>query len=150
MVTAAERPLALTAQFLADLSAWTWIDSTPEGLVGFLLIAHPQAVEGEMAALAAALGMATPDRAMPELRGVLACTTTDALVTVPGCATGLLVPTASGWGRFARDGGPIVFLVTGTPMARDADLSAVVGHLVADLLPGTLWLGKTVLTEETP
>lgn len=143
MVAAAEYPLAPTAEFLATLSAWTWIDSTPEGLVAFLLVAHPQGVEDEMVALAMSMGMATPEHVMPDLEPRLRCGTTNAVLEVPGAAAGLRVPTSSEWSQFARGGGPIVVLVSAAPLARDADLMAVSSHLMAALLPRHVWLGKT-------
>lgn len=143
MVAAAEYPLAPAAEFLAALSAWTWIDSTPEGLVAFLLVAHPQDVEQEMVALAMSLGMATPDLAMPDLGARLLCSTTNAVLEVPGSSVRLLVPASGEWSGFARGGGPVVVLISTTPLARDADLMTVSTHLMTALLPRQVWMGKT-------
>ncbi|MDH6109853.1 hypothetical protein P3T36_005346 [Kitasatospora sp. MAP12-15] len=144
MVTAAEYPLALSVEFLAELSAWTWIDSTPEGLVAFLLIAHPRGAAAELEVIARSLGLATPDRAMPELAPALRCADDDGVVLViPASDVDLRMPTAREWIAFVAAGAPVVVLISGTPLARDADLSTVSGHLLAALLPGHVWMGKT-------
>lgn len=143
MVTAPERPLAAASSIPGGLSAWTWIDSTPEGLVAFLLIAHPDGAEPEMTALARALGMATPDSPMPDLGRRLLCGTTNAVLQVPGVEVGVRLPLDSEWSRFIRDGATVVLLISVAPLAPSADLLAVSEHLMTGLLSRNLWMGKT-------
>ncbi|MFG2913374.1 hypothetical protein ACGF0D_10845 [Kitasatospora sp. NPDC048298] len=138
MLTATERPPL-------SLAAWTWIDSTPDGLVSFMLIAPARANAPGLQPIASRAGLATPDLPLPSpgIRIVLAGP--DALVLLPRMEGALRVGADEGWADFARRGGTIVLLMGQrylTPAARRMDVEE---YLKDSTLSRQLWLGKTTL-----
>lgn len=150
MTMAPARPLPPRAPQLAALSAWTWIDSTPEGLVSFALVTP--AVGGptaaEMQTLAEGAGLATPDQPLPSPGIRLVLQGPDAVLALPGAAQGLRIPADDGWADFVRRGGAVVILLGADPLAIGAGRAAVESYVMGAMLPRRLWLGKTTLAAE--
>ncbi|MEV8324490.1 hypothetical protein [Kitasatospora sp. NPDC056731] len=143
MLTAADR----TASDLS-LSAWTWIDSTPDGLVAFMMITPSSGEARGLRALASTAGLALPDQPLPSPGIRIVLDGPDALVLLPRTTGAIRVPADDGWSDFVRRGGAIVILMGQRyldPSARRIDVEE---YLQTALLSRHLWLGKTTLAAD--
>lgn len=149
MSMAPARPLPPPAAQLR-LAAWTWIDSTPEGLVSFALVtpAAGGLTVMEMQALAEIAGLATPDSPLPNTRLRLVLQGEYAVIAVPGSGPALRIPADEGWADFVRRGGTVVVMFGGEPLAAGAGRHAVEAYMLGALLPRRIWMGKTTLAAE--
>ncbi|MGW3072388.1 hypothetical protein [Kitasatospora sp. NPDC001132] len=138
MVTATERPPL-------SLAAWTWIDSTPDGLVSFMLITPARADAPGLRPIAVRAGLATPDLPLPSPGIRLVLTGPDALVLLPQMEGALRVGADEGWADFARRGGTIVVLMGQRYLGPTARRIEVEEYLQQVVLARQLWLGKTTL-----
>lgn len=146
MEMTAERTLR-PSDDLRSLSAWTWIDSTPEGLVSFCLLTPGPAGPGvsTMEALASSAGLATPNRPMPDSLIHLMIQAEDVVLTVAGTGIAIRVQAGPEWLDFVRRDGTVVVLVGMRPLDRGADRQAVERYMLGAMLPGDVWMGKTRL-----
>lgn len=138
MLTATERPPL-------SLAAWTWIDSTPDGLVSFLLVTPSRGDAPGLRPLAARAGLATPDLPLPTPGIRIVLDGPDALVLLPRVDGAIRVPADDGWSDFARRGGTIVVLLGQRHLDPGARRIDVERYLQQGLLTHQLWLGKTTL-----
>lgn len=150
MTMAPARPLPPRAPQLGALSAWTWIDSTPDGLVSFALVTP--AVGGptaaEMQTLAEGAGFATPEQPLPSPGIRLVLQGPDAVLALPGAGHGLRIAADPGWADFVRRGGTVVILLGADPLAVGVGRAAVEGYVMGAMLPRRLWMAKTTLAAE--
>ncbi len=133
-----------SAEFINSLASWAWLEDTAGGPVAFLLLAHPEAdvVAGELVGLAGALGLAAPQRRLPDTgKRVLVVGTTRAVVCVDGCPHVVLVEVGPSWSEFVRAGGRIALLVGLEPLARNSPRDAVEAYLGRSALSSRLRLG---------
>ena len=137
-------PTIPTAEFINSLASWAWLEDTAAGPVAFLLLAHPEAdmVAGELAGLADAIGLAAPQRRLPDTgERVLVVGTTRAVVCADDCLHVVLVEVGPSWSEFVRTGGRIALLVGLEPLARNSPRDAVETYLGRSALSGRLRLG---------
>ncbi|MGV9271342.1 hypothetical protein ACWDRR_42645 [Kitasatospora sp. NPDC003701] len=132
------------------LSAWTWIDSTPEGLVAFVLITPATEASSGLGALAQAAGLESPDRPLPSPGLRLVLHDSYAMVILPRAKTALRIPTDEGWSDFVRRGGAVVVIMGERSLVHDAERTEVESYLLQSLLPGGLWMAKTSLAAAHP
>ncbi|MFD9690962.1 hypothetical protein ACFWXO_34960 [Kitasatospora sp. NPDC059088] len=142
MLTAAEHPADLS------LSAWTWIDSTPDGLVAFMMITPSSGEARGLRAFATTAGLASPDLPLPSPGIRIVLDGPDALVLLPGPSGAIRVPTDEGWSDFVRRGGAIVLLMGQRYLIPGASRIDVEEYLQTALLSRRLWLGKTTLAAD--
>ncbi|MFJ8429873.1 hypothetical protein ACIQ9P_01085 [Kitasatospora sp. NPDC094019] len=139
-MSTAERPLRNT-----ELSAWTWIDSTPDGLASMVLVTPLGEGSPALGSLAERAGLLPPEAPMPtpDLRLVLhdSC----AVVIMPRAETALRIPADAEWAAFVRRGGTVVVILGERPLEPGAGRAAVDRYLMDTIPPGRLWLGKTTL-----
>ncbi|MFE2407142.1 hypothetical protein ACFXDE_02225 [Kitasatospora sp. NPDC059408] len=143
MLTAAELNVADLS-----LSAWTWIDSTPDGLVAFMLITPASGERRDLRQVAVAAGLATPELPLPAPGILVALADADALVLLPNASGAIRVPSASEWADFVRRGGVITLLIGARPLDAGAGLVGVDEYLMRAVLSRQIWLGKTTLAAE--
>ncbi|MFE6050028.1 hypothetical protein ACFQ6N_04700 [Kitasatospora sp. NPDC056446] len=131
-----------------SLSAWTWIDSTPDGLVSFMLLTPSSGETRSLRRLALGSGLATPEQPLPSpgIRIVLAGT--DALVLLPGVPGAIRVPGDAGWADFVRRGGTVVLILGRQYLEPGARRIDVDRYLSTALLSRHIWMGKTVLAAD--
>lgn len=139
MLTAAEHPLRTT-----PLRAWTWIDSTPDGLVSFILIT-PASSDTGLGAVARAAGLQPPDQPLPAPGIRLILHDEYAMVVLPRAETALRVPTDEGWADFVRRGGTVVVILGDDPLEADSGRVEVEQYLLRAALPGGILMAKTTL-----
>ncbi len=141
----------LSVEFINSLASWAWLEDTAGGPVAFLLLAHPEAdaVAGELSGLAGALGLAAPQRRLPDTgKRVLVVGTTRAVVCVDGCPHVVMVEVGPSWAEFTRTGGRIALLVGLDPLARNSPRDAVEEYLGRCALSGRLRLGTAWARQE--
>jgi hypothetical protein len=135
---------------LGALAAWTWIDSTPDGLVAFALVTP--SVGGptaeQMQAVAESAGLATPDLPLPDARIRLVLQGQDAVIAVSGSGPALRIPADDGWADFVRRGGTVVVILGAHPLAPGGGRAEVESYIMGALLPRQIWMGKTTLAAE--
>jgi hypothetical protein len=150
MSMALARPLPPRAPQFGSLSAWTWIDSTPDGLVSFALVTPGAGgpTAAEMQTLAEDAGFATPDQPLPSPGIRLVLQGPDAVIALPGAEHGLRIPADAGWADFVRRGGTVVVALGAQSLAAGADRVAVEAYILESLLPRRIWMGKTTLAAE--
>nr|BFD90729.1 hypothetical protein KitaXyl93_20890 [Kitasatospora sp. Xyl93] len=141
MLTATERPPL-------SLAAWTWIDSTPDGLVSFMLITPARADAPGLRPIASRAGLATPDLPLPSPGIRIVLNGQDALVLLPHTDGALRISADEGWADFARRGGTIVLLMGQRYLAPAARRIEVEEYLQQAVLARQLWLGKTTLAAD--
>ncbi|MFB7672968.1 hypothetical protein ACFC26_16320 [Kitasatospora purpeofusca] len=145
MLATAERPLR------GELSAWTWIDSTPDGLVSLVLITPASESDPGLGPLAEMAGLLPPSAPLPSPGLRLVLHTDHAMVILPHAKTALQIPTDKGWADFVRRGGTVVVILGEQPLEAGAGREALERYLIAAMLPGRIWLGKTTLAaDHTP
>ncbi|MFD5916159.1 hypothetical protein ACFVYP_07135 [Kitasatospora sp. NPDC058201] len=142
LMTAAERPTA------SALSAWTWIDSTPDGLVSMVLITPSDASSPGLGSLAARAGLLPPHEPLPAPGLRLVLHEDHAMAILPRAETALRFPTDEGWSDFARRGGTVVVILGEHPLEIGADRSAVERYLLRAMMPRQIWLGKTTVAAD--
>ncbi|MET8624524.1 hypothetical protein ABZW30_12335 [Kitasatospora sp. NPDC004669] len=142
-MTAAERNVSDLS-----LSAWTWIDSTPDGLVAFMMITPSSGEARGLRSLATTAGLAAPDMPLPSPGIRMVLDGPDALVLLPGVAGAIRVPANDGWADFVRRGGAIVLMMGQRYLASSARRIDVEEYLQQALLSRQLWLGKTTLAAD--
>lgn len=142
MLTAAERSVPLT------LSAWTWIDSTPDGLVSFILITPADGDTPGLRPIATRAGLAAPDLPLPSPGIRIVLTGPDAIVLLPHVEGALRIAVEDGWADFVRRGGTIVLIMGQRHLDADARRVDVEEYLQQAMLSCQLWLGKTTLAAD--
>ena len=135
---------------LGALSAWTWIDSTPDGLVSFALVtpASGGPTAEQMQVLAESAGLATPDLPLPSTRVRLVLQGEHAVIAIPGPGPALRIPADEGWADFVRRGGTVVVILGAHPLAVGGGRAEVESYIMDALLPRQIWMGKTSLAAE--
>ncbi|MGW6913695.1 hypothetical protein ACWGB8_07735 [Kitasatospora sp. NPDC054939] len=141
---AVDRPRPLPS---LSLSAWTWIDSTPEGLVSFVLVT-PEGATGSLGPIAEQAGLAVPTEPLPAPGIRLVLQDRHAVVLLPGGAPALRVPADEGWADFVRRGGTVVVVLGTHPLAPDSGRIAVEQYLLTGALSREIWLGKSTLAAD--
>lgn len=146
MSESAQSRALVPAERLSALASQTWIDATQDGLVAFLLLSPAAGAEGggDVANLAAALGLAGPGESMPSLGERVVLRGRAATVQLPEIGRALRVAADAEWSRLVRDGGTVVLLLAATPLAPDASKQARDAHLLQAVADDRLWLGKAV------
>lgn len=134
------------AERLSGLSSRAWIDATPDGLVAFLLIAPSSAAVGleDVAALAAAIGLAGPGETMPSVGERVVLHGLSATVQLPEIGRALRVSVTPEWSRLVREGGTVAILLAANPLAEGATKATRDDHLLKAVGTDRLWLGKAV------
>lgn len=134
----------VTGDLLARLVCRTWIDSTPEGLVGMLLLTPGGGVTSEtMQALADAAGLADGGQPMPDCGVQVLVEGTDVRIALRGTDLSVIVPAAPRWSAFIAQGNPVVILLGTRPLDPAADRTTIDRHLLAEVQPGRILMGKT-------
>ncbi|MBD0673156.1 hypothetical protein [Streptomyces sp. CBMA156] len=142
MLTATDRTVPLS------LAAWTWIDSTPDGLVSFMLVTPARADAPGLRRLATRAGLAAPELPLPSPGIRIVLDGPDALVLLPHVGNALRVSADEGWADFARRGGTIVLLMGQRYLDTAARRIDVEEYLQQALPSRQLWLGKTTLAAD--
>lgn len=134
------------AERLSGLASQAWIDPTPDGLVAFLLIAPSSTAVGieDVAALAAAVGLAGPGEKMPSVGERVVLHGLSATVQLPEIGRALRVSVTPEWSRLVREGGTVAILLAADPLTAGATKSDRDDHLLRAVGTDRLWLGKAV------
>lgn len=128
---------------LNSVAAWTWVADTGFGPMAFLLVAHPERLEGRrLEGLADAMGLGSPKvrlRDTGERVTLFGCT--NAAVHLDGCDHLMQVSVGDHWSRLVADGGPVALLVGLDPLPRRAPRERVEPYLAATALADRLRMG---------
>ncbi|MFB7473969.1 hypothetical protein [Kitasatospora sp. NPDC056184] len=140
-MAAAEHPLR-------ELSAWTWIDSTPDGLVSMVLITPAADGPPGLGALAERVGLRQPSEPLPSPGLRLVLHDGYAMVILPQAETALRIPADTGWADFVRRSGTVIVILGEQALAAGATRADVDRYLLDAVMPGRIWLGKTRLAAD--
>lgn len=134
----------VTGDLMGRLVYRTWIDSSPEGLVGMVLLTPGDKVPAEaMEALALAAGMADASQPMPDCLVQVLIEGTDVRLQLRDTEVSVILPAAPKWSAFVAQGNPVIVLLGTLPLAIDADRRTIDRHILDEVLPGRVWVGKT-------
>ncbi|NGO70640.1 hypothetical protein [Streptomyces boncukensis] len=153
-MTAGRLVIVPSAELLASVSVWFWIDDTPAGHVAFLYIAHrpeqsdesPRVIEARMRGLAVALGLDEPTKPLPDIGPRLVVHRDDlaAVLLLDRSQHALRVPTNPEWFRFVVGGGAVIVAVGLDALSADVSLAAADQHIVTKVEASRVLVGKTV------